>query len=97
MDARGLFYWHREAKNANAEVDYIVQYRNGILPIEVKSGVRGSMKSLRILMEEKHLSLGVRTSEENLGPMGNVRIVPLYMIGNYDAILRANGDGGNAS
>ena len=41
MDARGLFYWHHEARNANAEVDYIVQYRNGILPIEVKSGVRG--------------------------------------------------------
>jgi len=55
------------------------------------------MKSLRILMEEKHLSLGFRTSEENLGTMGDVRIVPLYMIGNYDAILRANGDGGNAS
>ncbi len=55
------------------------------------------MKSLRILMEEKHLSLGVRTSEENLGTMGDMRIVPLYMIGNYDAILRANGDGGNAS
>ena len=97
MEARDLFYWHREAKNANAEVDYIVPYRNGILPIEVKSGVRGSMKSLRILMEEKHLSLGVRTSEKNLGTMGNVRIVPLYMIGNYDAILRTNGDGGNAS
>lgn len=98
MEARDLFYyWHREAKNANAEVDYIVQYCNGILPIEVKSGTRGSMKSLRILMEEKHLSLGIRTSEENLGTMGDVRIVPLYMIGNYDAILHANGDGGNAS
>ena len=93
MEERRLYYWHREAKNATAEVDYIVQYRNGILPIEVKSGVRGSMKSLRILMDEKRLSLGVRTSEENLGTMGDVRIVPLYMIGEYDAILRANGDG----
>lgn len=96
MEDRGLFYWHREARNANAEVDYIVQYRNGILPIEVKSGVRGSMKSLRILMDEKHLALGVRTSEENLGTVGDVRIIPLYMIGFYDAVLRANGDGGNA-
>lgn len=96
MEDRGLFYWHREARNANAEVDYIVQYRNGILPIEVKSGVRGSMRSLRILMDEKHLSLGVRTSEENFGSIGDVRIIPLYMIGFYDAILRANGDGGNA-
>ena len=89
-------HWHREAKNANAEVDYIVQYRNGILPIEVKSGVRGSMKSLRILMDEKQLGLGVCTSEENFGRLDDVRIIPLYMIGGYDAILRANGDGGNA-
>ena len=97
MDDGRLHYWHREAKNANAEVDYIVQYRNGILPIEVKSGVRGSMKSLRILMDEKRLSLGVRTSEENFGCIGNVRIIPLYMIGRYDALLRANGEGGNSN
>ena len=96
MQDASLYYWHREAKNANAEVDYIVQYRNGILPIEVKSGVRGSMKSLRILMNEKQLRLGVRTSEENFARLDDVRIIPLYMIGRYDAILRANGDGGNA-
>ncbi|MGN0847137.1 MAG: ATP-binding protein [Kiritimatiellia bacterium] len=97
MEDRGLHYWHREAKNANAEVDYIVQYRNGILPIEVKSGVRGSMRSLRILMAEKRLSLGVRTSEENLGLLGDVRIIPLYLIGGHESLLRANGDDGNAS
>jgi len=92
MDAR-LFYWHREAKNANAEVDYIVQFRNQVLPIEVKSGRNGSMASLRLLMEEKHLSLAVRTSEENFGTIGDsVRIIPLYMVGEYERILRSAGD-----
>lgn len=87
-----LYYWHRETKNANAEVDYIVQYRNGILPIEVKSGTRGSMRSLRILMEEKGLGVGVRVSGENFGRIGNVCIIPLYMIGGYDGILRRGGE-----
>lgn len=91
-----LFYWHREAKNSNAEVDYVVQYRNGILPIEVKSGTSGSMASLRLMMEEKHLPLAVRTSEENFGTIGDsIRIIPLYMIGEFDRILRSAGDGSN--
>ena len=33
-----LYYWHREAKSSNAEVDYIFSYKNQIIPIEVKSG-----------------------------------------------------------
>lgn len=33
-----LFYWLREEKNANAEVDFIFQHRNKIYPLEVKSG-----------------------------------------------------------
>lgn len=94
MEDGRLYYWHRESKNANAEVDYVVQFRNMVLPVEVKSGVRGSMKSLRILMEEKRLELGVRTSEENFGTIGDVRIVPLYLIGRYGEILR--GDSGGA-
>ena len=86
-----LFYWHREAKNSNAEVDYVVQYRNGVLPIEVKSGDSGSMASLRIMMESKNLPLGIRTSEENFGSLddGRIRVIPLYMIGEYDRILRS--------
>ena len=93
-DDAKLFYWHRESKNSNAEVDYVVQYRNRILPIEVKSGKSGSMASLRIMMESKNLTLGVRTSEENFGALENhIRIIPLYMIGEYDRILRAAGEG----
>ena len=88
LEERRLFYWHREARNSSAEVDYIVQFKNKVLPIEVKSGVRGSMRSLHMLMDEKHLDLGVRTSEENFGTIGNIRIIPLYMIGEYDRILR---------
>lgn len=75
-----LYYWHRDAPNATAEVDFIMQRGNGIMPMEVKSGVRGSMKSLRLFMAEKHVSMGVRVSLENFTTLPDVRIVPLYAI-----------------
>ena len=75
-----LYYWHRDAPNATAEVDFVMQSGNGIIPVEVKSGVRGSMKSLRLFMAEKHVSMGVRVSLENFTTLPDVRIVPLYAI-----------------
>lgn len=86
-----LYYWHREERGSNAEVDYLVQHENRVLPIEVKSGVSGSMKSLRLLMKEKGLGLGIRASEENLGRLDSIRIVPLYLIGELPRVLRQTG------
>ena len=82
-----LFYWHREAANSTAEVDYLTQLNDTVLPIEVKSGTRGAMKSLHMLMAEKSLSLGIRTSQENLSILGNIRIIPHYMISDWKRLL----------
>jgi len=48
-----LYYWHREKPNSSAEVDYIVQYENQVIPVEVKAGTTGSLKSLREFIKEK--------------------------------------------
>ena len=45
------------------------------------------MKSLNMLMAEKSLSLGIRTSQENLGILGNIRIIPHYMISDWKRLL----------
>ena len=45
------------------------------------------MKSLHLLMAEKGIGLGLRTSQENLCVMGNIRIVPHYMIGEWKRLL----------
>ncbi|MDR0937902.1 MAG: AAA family ATPase [Mediterranea sp.] len=82
FERQELYYWRREEKNSNAEVDYVVTRRRSIVPIEVKSGTRGSMQSLRLFMEKKRLSVGIRTSLENFGQYGNIRVYPLYAIGN---------------
>ena len=82
-----LFYWHREAANSTAEVDYLMQLNDSVLPIEIKSGTRGAMKSLHMLMAEKSLSLGIRTSQENPSILGNIRIIPHYMISDWNRLL----------
>ncbi len=75
-----LYYWHRESQNALAEVDYIIQHGDAIIPLEVKSGVKGSMKSLRLFMQEKKVPFGVRLSLENFSSLPDVKILPLYAI-----------------
>jgi hypothetical protein len=55
-----LYYWHREEKGSNAEVDYLIQHRNQVIPIEVKAGSTGKLKSLHLFMSLKKLSMAVR-------------------------------------
>lgn len=88
-----LFYWTRLVKNSQAEVDY-VEARGGVLPIEVKAGMRGGMKSLWIFMREKNLNSAVRCSLENFGKfeytdnedsgaIRQVTIFPLYALSSF--------------
>jgi len=56
----GLFYWSREEKNSNAEIDFIFQYKNNIYPVEVKAGKTGTLRSMQMYLFEKKLHKGIR-------------------------------------
>jgi len=73
-----LYYWHREAKSSNAEIDYIVEGKSGIIPIEVKSGTKGQMQSLYLFLHERNLRSGIRLSAENFGRYDKIITIPLY-------------------
>jgi uncharacterized protein len=75
-----LYYWHREARNANAEVDFVIQKGNLIIPIEIKSSNKGSMQSLHLFIKEKKSKVAYRFSLENFGLLNEVAIMPLYSI-----------------
>ena len=47
-----LYYWHREDRSSNAEVDYVISIKNHILPVEVKSGWVTQAKSLKVYAEK---------------------------------------------
>ncbi len=57
---RELTYWLREGRSANAELDFVVALEGQIIPVEVKAGASGSMKSLHQFMAEKHAPFAVR-------------------------------------
>lgn len=77
-----LWCWHKEDSRSQAEVDYVVQSGDNIVPVEVKSGGKGAMQSMRVFLEQKHRPYGVRTSLENFSTYDNIRVYPLYAIGN---------------
>lgn len=88
-----LYYWHREAKSSNAEVDYVVTSDRRVIPIEIKASTKGAMQSMRRFIEEKSTqkkssARGVRLSMENFGRMDDILIVPLYAISQLSRLLR---------
>ncbi len=75
-----LYYWHREKPNSQAEVDFLVQVHDRIIPVEIKSGIKGAMQSMFLFLKEKNLPLGLRFSLENYSQYQGVRSCPLYAI-----------------
>ena len=57
---RELTYWLREGRSNNAEVDYVAEFSGHILPIEVKAGKAGALKSLHQFVAERRAPLAVR-------------------------------------
>ena len=56
FEERELYYWIRQNKNANAEVDYLTTVNNKVIPIEIKAGTTGSLKSLHVFMASRNTS-----------------------------------------
>lgn len=75
-----LYYWHRESRGSNAEVDYLLETPHGIVPVEVKAGTRGHMQSLRLFCEGHPIHHAIRVSSENFSAYGQVRVVPMYAV-----------------
>ncbi|MDD6002040.1 MAG: AAA family ATPase [Bacteroidales bacterium] len=92
-----LYYWQRQAKNSLAEIDYLTSYKSMVLPIEVKAGTRGGMKSLWQFMREKKLTTAIRCSLENFGEFSytdpetgdvrNVGICPLFAVSQLERVM----------
>ncbi|GHT28844.1 ATPase [Bacteroidia bacterium] len=77
-----LYYWQREKSQSSAQIDFLVQRDDKIIPIEVKAGTIGKMQSMNLFLKEKHLEYGIRTSLENFAKYDNIQVYPLYAIGN---------------
>ena len=98
-----VYHWSREKSQSNAEIDYLFQFNNQVLPIEVKSGKTGTLKSLHLFMEQKTLKQAVRFSTnkpivEKVAPSlsksdygYDLITLPLYLVEETERLLNLKG------
>lgn len=69
------------------EIDFIIQYQNEIIPIEVKSGENVNNTSLKIYNEMNQPKTRIRFSMKNLNKDGNLINIPLFMVEYLDKLI----------
>lgn len=57
-----LYYWDREKRGSQAELDYVIQHGSKVIPIEVKAGSTGSLKSLHLFMGLREFPIAIRVN-----------------------------------
>jgi len=100
-----LFYWTREHKKSSAEVDYIIAEKGTVIPIEIKAGKTGTLKSLHQFIKEKKSSFAVRINNDvpSLVQITNklttkeqitfkLLSIPMYLTGEIRRLINENYD-----
>ncbi|MFA6527233.1 MAG: AAA family ATPase, partial [Candidatus Babeliales bacterium] len=73
-----LFYWRRDSRNSQAEVDYLLQLKGKIVPIEVKAGTSLRIKSMHLFLDShQNSTCGIRFSAHNYSMEERVQTYPL--------------------
>lgn len=88
-ELRPLFYWAREKLGSSAEVDFVIQDGANIIPLEVKAGTTGRLRSLHLFREEKKSSIAIRISQYPLSFQEGILSVPLYLIKEIPRLLQS--------
>jgi uncharacterized protein len=91
-----IHFWTREKKDADAEIDYIFDYKGEIFPVEVKSGATGTLRSLHNYMDLcPHIyairlfggEISVNTLTTQKGKIFHLLNMPYYLAGQIEKYL----------
>jgi uncharacterized protein len=74
--AHQLFYWTAEV--ATAEIDFVIQHKNQVMPIEVKAEENLKAKSLKLFVEKFKIKTAYRISMNKYREQEWLRNIPLY-------------------
>ena len=80
FEKQKLYYWQQETSGSQAEVDYIIQLKGDIVPVEVKSGTTGHLKSLHAFLKNHTVPYALRFSSRNYSQHDPIHSYPLYAI-----------------
>jgi predicted AAA+ superfamily ATPase len=76
--AQQLFYW--TAESSTAEIDFVLQYKNEAIPIEVKAEENLKAKSLKLFVEKFKIKTAFRTSMNKYREQEWLTNIPLYAV-----------------
>jgi hypothetical protein len=90
-----LYCWMRDSKSSMAEVDYLLEDGSRVVPVEVKAGRSGRLRSLQQFVKEHHPPLALRLNGDppteiwlGDGPESTRFLsLPLYLAGQVRRIL----------
>jgi hypothetical protein len=60
LSLRSIYFWTREKNQSQAELDFVYPFESEVVPIEVKSGPTGKLKSLHLYMENTKVNYAIR-------------------------------------
>jgi len=72
-----LYYWE---SNNQAELDFVIQIENQIIPIEAKSWEHVRSQSLEVFRKKYSIEKSIRVSAKNFGFENGIKSVPLYAV-----------------
>jgi predicted AAA+ superfamily ATPase len=81
-----IAYWANEPP-ARAEIDFLLQLKSEIIPLEVKSSTNLKAKSLSVYREKFHPNIEIRSSLADYNKSNNLYDIPLYALNNISKIL----------
>jgi len=79
----GLYYWGRQEKNSTAEVDYLIEKDGRIIPVEIKSGSKGHLKSMHIFIEKYKSETALKISQARFESGNHIVSLPFYAIESF--------------
>ena len=82
-----LFYWHRKRKSSSAEVDYLTTAAGQVIPVEVKAGKAGRLRSLAAFVDQYRPPVAVRVYAGGFRRDGGTLSVPLYGLQRLQSLL----------
>lgn len=101
-----LHYWVREVRGSSAEVDYVLSEGADIVPVEVKAGKTGTLRSLHSFLHHKQRNFALRMNSEkpsflegipnllsSAGEAFRLLSLPLYLVGEAKRLCGERLDG----
>ncbi len=73
-----LYYWGRLAKSSTAEIDYLIEQNAQVVPVEIKSGSKGRMKSMFMFLEKYGSQKAIKISQAPFENSIPIKSIPLY-------------------